>query len=67
MGKEEDVKIYVQIQTRTLKIEEMNASAKVKEVDNKQKVLKIAILSEEAKIMSSKTWRPRLPYTPVCT
>jgi hypothetical protein len=36
---------------RRLEIEEINVRAKVKEVDNKQNKLEIALLSEEAKIM----------------
>jgi hypothetical protein len=57
--KEEAVKSIVQIQTRRLEVEEINARAKTKEVDNKQKELEIALLGEEAKIMvtpSPKTW-----------
>jgi hypothetical protein len=40
--KEEAVKSIVQIQTRSLEVEEINARAKTKEVDNKQKELEIA-------------------------
>jgi hypothetical protein len=44
---------YVDIQTKRLAIKEMNARAKAKEADNKQKELEIALLSEEAKIMAT--------------
>jgi hypothetical protein len=51
--KEEAVKNYFEIQTKKLEIEEINARVAVKEVDNKQKELEIALLSEEAKIMAT--------------
>jgi hypothetical protein len=48
---------YVDIQTKRLTIEEMNARAKAKEADKKQKELEIALLGEEAKIMATpQTW-----------
>jgi hypothetical protein len=43
---------YVDIETKRLAIEEMNARAKAKEADNKQKELEIALLGEEAKIIA---------------
>jgi hypothetical protein len=51
--KKEVVDGYVDIQTKRLTIKEMNARAKAKEADNKQKELEIALLSEEAKIMAT--------------
>jgi hypothetical protein len=47
------VKNYYEIQTKKLGIGDINACAATKEVDNKQKELKIALLSEEAKIMAT--------------
>jgi hypothetical protein len=51
--KEEDVKNYYETQTKKLRIEENNPRVDTKEVDNKQKELKVALLSEESKIMST--------------
>jgi hypothetical protein len=50
--KKKAVDSYVVIETKRLAIEEMNARAKAKEADNKQKELEIALLGEEAKIIA---------------
>jgi hypothetical protein len=50
--KEENVKGYYDIQNKKLKIKVMNARARPKEVANKKKELKLALLTKEAKIMS---------------
>jgi hypothetical protein len=57
--KKEALDSYVDIQTKRVTIEEMNARARAKEADNKRNELEIALLGEEAKIMvtpSPKTW-----------
>jgi hypothetical protein len=51
--KEEDIKNYYETQTKKLRIEENNPRVDTKEVDNKQKELKVTLLSEESKIMAT--------------
>lgn len=53
LKKEESIKNYYEIQTKKLKIEEINARAVAKEVDNKQNELEISLHTEEAKIMTT--------------
>jgi hypothetical protein len=51
--KEEVMKSFYEIQTKKLKIEEINTHVRSKEVDNKQTELKLALLTEETKIMTT--------------
>jgi hypothetical protein len=47
------MKSFYEIQTKKLKIEEINTHVRSKEVDNKQTELKLALLTEETKIMTT--------------